>query len=94
MNDLSDSSATPTLKIFCKNSFVRFVRSLRSLEESAERASREMDIRNQLKEWDKEFPYLGHELIVRYAAGCAAALVLTSIYDYIRGSARSRNRRY
>ena len=58
-----------------------------------ERSQREMDIRSQLRNWDEEFPFMNHELIVRWIAGAVASFVTMSIYQAIRGPDRHRSRR-
>ena len=57
------------------------MRGWRQLEQSAERTSREMDIRTELRRWDTDFPEIHHELIVRWMAGAVVSIVVTSIYD-------------
>jgi len=51
-----------------------------------------MEIRSNLAQWDEEFPFMHHELILRYAAGFAASTVALTIYDMIRGDQKSRRR--
>ena len=49
------------------------MRGIRNLEQRAQRSQRELDIRSNLRQWDREFPYFHHELIIRYAAGILAS---------------------
>uniref|UniRef100_A0A7S2MVT6 Uncharacterized protein n=2 Tax=Helicotheca tamesis TaxID=374047 RepID=A0A7S2MVT6_9STRA len=62
-----------------------WMRGLRSLEQSAERTRRELDIRSDLRQWDEEFPFAHHELIVRYAVGALASTAAIFIYGKARG---------
>ena len=55
--------------------------AMRSLEQTADRASRELDIRSDLRRWDNEHPEIHHELIVRYLCGAAISIVATAVYD-------------
>ena len=67
-----------------------FMKNWRSLEQSTEKASREMDIRADLRRWDQQFPELHHELIVRYVAGILASALVTAIFDMFRPTHRQR----
>mmetsp|Transcript_25107 Transcript_25107/g.36886 ORF Transcript_25107/g.36886 Transcript_25107/m.36886 type:complete len:116 (+) Transcript_25107:177-524(+) len=69
-----------------------WMKGLRNLEQRANRTSRELDIRSNLRRWDEEFPYLHHEVIVRYAAGFLASSFVLAVYDSIRGARPSRRR--
>ena len=71
----------------------RFWRNLRSLERDGDRISKELDIRAELRNWDGEFPYFHHELIVRYAAGFMASAVAVAAWGQLR-SLFSSKRRY
>mmetsp|Transcript_1895 Transcript_1895/g.2725 ORF Transcript_1895/g.2725 Transcript_1895/m.2725 type:complete len:116 (+) Transcript_1895:39-386(+) len=62
-----------------------WMKGIRSIGQSAEKAQREMEIRANLRQWDEEFPFMHHEMIVRYAAGFLASSVAVMIYDTIRG---------
>ena len=42
------------------------MKGYRQVQQTAERTNREMDIRNQLRNWDNDFPEIHHELIVRW----------------------------
>ena len=53
-----------------------------------------MDIRADLRKWDNEFPEIHHELIVRWVAGAAVSLVVTSIYNSITRPRPPYNDRY
>ena len=68
-----------------------FTKTIKGFEQSAERAQREAEMRRDLRDWDKEFPMMHHELIVRYAAGFLASSLVVSIIDMFRGG---RKRRY
>merc|ERR550539_446910 len=59
-------------------------RRLRSIEQIGEKAQRELQIRDNLRQWDVEFPYLHHELIIRYMAGFLASTMILSLYNTIR----------
>mmetsp|Transcript_26789 Transcript_26789/g.39632 ORF Transcript_26789/g.39632 Transcript_26789/m.39632 type:complete len:114 (-) Transcript_26789:155-496(-) len=61
-----------------------FMQNWRAVEQSAEKSSREFDIRADLRRWDEQFPELHHELIVRIFAGFLASSVVTAIYDTFR----------
>jgi len=63
----------------------------RMIEEQADRTSKEMDIRGELRKWDEEFPFMHHELIVRYIAGFFASTVVMTVYNELRGG-RTRKR--
>lgn len=56
--------------------------------------SKELDIRGELRNWDREFPFFHHELIVRYAAGFLASAVAVSVFGQVRSlfSSSKRNR--
>jgi len=62
----------------------RWMRGLRSLEQSAERTRREIDIRSDLRRWDEEFPFIHHELVVRYLVGALASTAALLLYDRAR----------
>ena len=68
------------------------MRAVRTLEQSGERATREMDIRRDLRRWDQENPELHHEMIVRYACGALVSIAATSFYNSLRRP--SHYRRY
>ncbi len=51
-----------------------------------------MELRSHLAQWDEEFPFVHHELIVRYAAGLLASSVALAAYDMLKGD--SRRKRY
>ena len=42
------------------------------------------DIRTELRNWDREFPYFPHEIIVRYAAGFVASAVAIAVWGQLR----------
>jgi len=66
-------------------------RGWRMIEQQADRTSKELDIRSDLRRWDEEFPYFHHELVVRYVAGFFASTVVMTIYNELRGG-RNRKR--
>jgi hypothetical protein len=59
----------------------RFQRGIRTLEQTAARTSREFDIRQQLREWDKSYPEIHHEMIVRWVGGALASLLATTLWN-------------
>jgi hypothetical protein len=68
------------------------MRAVRSLEQTGERTSRELDVRQDLRRWDQNYPEIHHELIVRYVCGAAASILATTLYNSIvrRGAASRR----
>jgi len=62
----------------------RWMKSWKTLEQSAERTSREMEIRSDLRQWDHDFPEIHHELIVRWVAGAFVSMAVTSLYNAIK----------
>ena len=54
--------------------------------------SKELDIRQELRNWDREFPFFHHELIVRYAAGFLASAVAVSAFGQLRSLFSSSKR--
>lgn len=66
------------------------MREWRNLEQSSVKYQREMDIRSQLRQWDEDFPWMHHELIVRYIAGLVVSGVVVSLYQSIRGQNRKK----
>jgi len=72
-----------------------WMKGWRSIEQSAEKATREAEIRTDLWNWDQNHPNFHHELIVRYLAGFFASALARAIYNSFRGDPRSRyNRKY
>eukprot|EP00985_Skeletonema_marinoi_P019178 scaffold10899_cov108-Skeletonema_marinoi.AAC.1 len=69
-----------------------FWRNLRSLERDSDRISKELDIRGELRNWDSEFPFFHHELIVRYAAGFLASAVAVAAFGQVRSLFSSSKR--
>jgi hypothetical protein len=65
-------------KLFC-----RFQNGIRRFEQTSERASRELDIRRTLRDWDNQYPEIHHELIVRWVCGAIVSIVATSFYNGI-----------
>mmetsp|Transcript_15273 Transcript_15273/g.42314 ORF Transcript_15273/g.42314 Transcript_15273/m.42314 type:complete len:153 (+) Transcript_15273:307-765(+) len=68
-------------------------RAVRTLEQTSERASREMDIRRDLRIWDQDHPEIHHELIVRYVCGAAISVVATAFYNSIKRGHRKSSQR-
>lgn len=68
-----------------------WMQGIRTVSQSTERASREMDIRNTLRQWDSEHPQIHHELIVRYLCGAVLSVCCTSFYNAIRRSLNSED---
>ena len=54
--------------------------------------SKELDIRQELRNWDREFPFFHHELIVRYAAGFLASAVAVAAFGQVRSLFSSSKR--
>lgn len=65
-------------------------RGWRMIEQQADRTSKELDIRSDLRRWDDEFPFFHHELVVRYISGFLASTVVMTIYNELRGRSRKR----
>lgn len=59
------------------------MRAVRNIEQSSERTRRELDIRNELRQWDMKYPEIHHELLVRYICGVMVSMVVTSFYQTI-----------
>lgn len=70
------------------------MRAVRNLEQTGERASREMDIRRDLRRWDQEHPEIHHELIVRYLCGALVSVAATSLYSSLRRPSYERRYRW
>jgi len=70
------------------------IKGWRTMEQSADRTSREMDIRSDLRNWDKEYPMIHHELLVRYICGALASGLVMGIYDGFRRDRLDSRRRY
>lgn len=68
------------------------MRGLRSVQRGSQKIEKEMELRSHLAQWDEEFPFVHHELIVRYAAGLLASSVALAAYDMLKGD--SRRKRY
>lgn len=62
----------------------RFWRNIRSLERDSDKISKELDIRADLRNWDREFPYFHHELIIRYVAGFMASAMAVAAWGQLR----------
>ena len=71
---------------------IRFWRNLRSLERDSDRISKELDIRAELRNWDREFPFFHHEMIVRYAAGFLASAVAVTAFGQVKALFSSSKR--
>mmetsp|Transcript_30867 Transcript_30867/g.55934 ORF Transcript_30867/g.55934 Transcript_30867/m.55934 type:complete len:117 (+) Transcript_30867:90-440(+) len=61
-----------------------FWRNVRSFERDSDRISKELDMRAELRNWDREFPFFHHELIVRYFAGFVASAVAVTAWSQLR----------
>lgn len=66
------------------------MRTFRSVEQSSQRAQTEFDLRQNLRDWDRDYPQIHHELIVRYLCGAVVSVAATSLYN----SLTRRNNRY
>jgi hypothetical protein len=60
------------------------MRNIRSLERDSDKISKELDIRQELRNWDREFPYFHHELIVRYVVGFLASSLAVFVLDKLK----------
>lgn len=69
-----------------------WMRGIRSVQRSSQRIEKELEIRSHLAQWDDEFPFMHHELIIRYGAGLLASAAAIAVYDLFRSSGRSRRR--
>jgi hypothetical protein len=67
-----------------------FMKGWRSLEQGADRATREMNIRSDLRNWDNQFPEIHHELLVRWLSGAVLSMAVTSIYNGLKPKPRQR----
>eukprot|EP00551_Chaetoceros_affinis_P012284 CAMPEP_0203668792 /NCGR_PEP_ID=MMETSP0090-20130426/5339_1 /ASSEMBLY_ACC=CAM_ASM_001088 /TAXON_ID=426623 /ORGANISM="Chaetoceros affinis, Strain CCMP159" /LENGTH=79 /DNA_ID=CAMNT_0050533329 /DNA_START=129 /DNA_END=365 /DNA_ORIENTATION=- len=65
-----------------------WMRGLRNVQRSSERIEKEMELRSHLAAWDDEFPFMHHELIIRYGAGLLASAAALAVYDLFRGNDR------
>jgi len=65
-------------------------KGLRTIEHHADRAQREIEIRSTLRNWDQEYPWMHHELIIRYVASFAASSFALMLYRELRGFTTSR----
>jgi len=70
----------------------RFWRNVRSLERDSDRIAKELDIRAELRNWDNEFPYFHHEMIVRYIAGFLASAVAVAAWGQLRSLFSTKRR--
>ena len=61
------------------------MKSIRTIQRSSERAQREVEIRADLLEFDEQFPFAHHELLIRYAAGFLASTFCATLYEMLRG---------
>ena len=71
-------------------SFSRWLRGWRSLEQGAERTSREMEIRTDLRRWDNDYPEIHHELIVKWLSGAVVSMAITSLYNALKPQPKQR----
>ena len=70
----------------------RFWRNIRSLERDSDRIAKELDIRAELRNWDNEFPYFHHEMVVRYIAGFMASAVAVAAWGQLRSLFSTKRR--
>eukprot|EP00980_Cylindrotheca_fusiformis_P028165 scaffold22583_cov106-Cylindrotheca_fusiformis.AAC.36 len=61
-----------------------FMKGWRAVEQGFNRADREVEIRNNLRRWDNQYPEIHHELIVRWISGAVVSLAITSIYNGLK----------
>ena len=62
------------------------------MQRGSQKIEKELEMRSNLAQWDENFPFMHHELIVRYAAGFLASTLALAMYDLIRGE-QKRSRR-
>jgi hypothetical protein len=67
------------------------MRGFRNAQRGSQRIEKEMEFRSNLAQWDEEFPFMHHELIVRYVAGFMASTVALTVYDLLRSNKKGRN---
>ena len=67
------------------------MKGIRNVQRGSQRIEKEMEIRSNLAQWDEEFPFMHHELIIRYAAGFLVSTIALTIYDLFRGGHKRRN---
>ena len=70
------------------------MKSWRSIEQQAEKTSKELDIRTELRKWDELYPMLHHELIIRYLSAYAASYLSHIMYDWFMSNFGNSSRRY
>jgi len=71
-----------------------WMRGVRAVEQNMDRTSREMDIRSELRSWDRDYPEIHHELIVRWVSGAVVSLFAVMIYDGLKpSSGKGRSKR-
>lgn len=68
-----------------------WMRGFRNAQRGSQRIEKEMEFRSNLAQWDEEFPFMHHELIVRYVAGFMASTVALTVYDLLRSNKKGRN---
>ena len=68
----------------------RWMRGIRNVQRNTAKIEREFEIRSDLARWDDEFPYMNHEMIVRYAAGMLASSLAVTVYTTLRYPGRRR----
>jgi len=66
------------------------MRGVRSVQQGAERTQAELDIRSNLNRWDKDYPEIHHELLVRWGCGLVASLIVSSLYQALKPQPRYR----
>ncbi|CAB9513062.1 expressed unknown protein [Seminavis robusta] len=74
-----------------------FMSRWNSLDRAAEKTQRELEIRNDLRRWDRDNPEMRHEIIVRTIVSGMVSVIATNVYisfcRRIRGN-DSRGGRY
>lgn len=67
------------------------MRGIRSAQRGSQKIEKEMELRSHLSQWDEQFPYMHHEMIIRYAAGFLASTLALTIYDLLRSNKKGRH---
>lgn len=63
-----------------------------NLSQNAARQQKELEIRDEIRKWDEEIPWLHVDVIVRCAAGVLARGLVLSLYQSLRGRDRQYRR--
>jgi hypothetical protein len=67
-----------------------FMKGWRAVEQGFDRTDREIEIRNDLRRWDNQFPEIHHELIVRWLSGAVVSMAVTSFYNAMKPRPRRK----